>query len=447
MAAALGSLLACPRCRGELEASEEAFDCRRCGVKYPVLAGVPCLLPDPQVWRWQVAGRLDEYLEFTGARLEALRAEAMAPDLLSRTRQRLRTIAEALEVERNLFAELVGPLRPGTSRLAWPRTASIPNAGALALLGCYEHVFRDWAWGEHESKIALGIAKDLLIAQQEDPLRRLVLLGAGAGRLAADLHGALELEHSVALDVNPLPLLVAERLVRGGELRAFEFPIAPLGAAQVAVPRHLRAATPFASALTFVFADGLLPPFRRNSVEAVLTPWFIDAVDADLRVTTAVINGILKPGGRWVSFGPLRFSGTTGTQYTLEEMEEIVTGAGFEIHTCLRRRVPYFASPDSGFERREVVYGFAARKVADARVLARQSPGTEWLHDPELPVPELPEWEPARRAATITEVVLSLAGRRLSILEMAGALGKQWELPPRELVPELQSFLARLLAR
>ena len=40
-----------------------------------------------------------------------------------------------------------------------------------------------------------------------------------------------------------------------------------------------------------------------------MTPSFIDAADVNPRVTAAAINRVLRPGGRWLNFGPLRFNG------------------------------------------------------------------------------------------------------------------------------------------
>src|SRR5258708_18820760 len=50
--------------------------------------------------------------------------------------------------------------------------------------------------------------------------------------------------------------------------------------------------------------------------------WFIDAADVDPRVTAAAICRVLRPEGRWINFGPLRFMGVTSRQYTIEEVRD-----------------------------------------------------------------------------------------------------------------------------
>ena len=50
-------------------------------------------------------------------------------------------------------------------------------------------------------------------------LQRLAVYGAGAGRLAADIHQHLRARRRrFALDVNPLPFLIADRLLAGETL-------------------------------------------------------------------------------------------------------------------------------------------------------------------------------------------------------------------------------------
>ena len=84
----------------------------------------------------------------------------------------------------------------------------------------------------------------LLGAREDEPegtfAGTVVVLGAGAGRLAVDLHRTLRPAVVVALDINPLPLLVAAELVAGGEVTLHEFPVGPHGKDGVALRRAMR---------------------------------------------------------------------------------------------------------------------------------------------------------------------------------------------------------------
>ncbi len=441
--------LACPRCAGPL-VQDAGLRCGQCEAEYSFVGDVPCLMPEASLWRARAVQRLDEYLEFSAGRLAELTLELeQRPGLLPRTRTRLGRIADALKIERALVANVMAPIRSDAIILPAPAPfAEEPTSGTLDLFNCYEHVFRDWSWGEAESQAAVRLVRQLIArSQSELSLQAIAVLGAGAGRLAADVHCQLGPARTFALDVNPLPLLIAERLVRGEVLHAREFPVAPRSENEVVVARQLRCPFSVPEGLTFLFGDALVPPFAEGSLSAVVTPWFIDAVGADPRVTAAAIHRVLEPGGVWLNFGPLRFNGPTSRLYMIEEVLELVSNSGFEVSAQLREQVPYFASPDSGFERRELVYGFAARKVGECEPLLVPSTDPAWVTDPSEPVPALSLWSGIRKSAGLAEGLLGMVDGQRSISEIADVLGPSWGVPPRDLDSHLQAYLARFLPR
>jgi len=419
----------------------------RCGAFYSLVGNVPCLVPGPSFWRARTVQQLAEYLAFTARRIAELEADGRADGLLPRTRTRLQRIVGAMRVERALVENVLAPLRVGSLALPSPGAFSAePMAGTLSLLTCYEHVFRDWAWGDEESNEALAIVERLWYEGRLNDAapKRVAVFGAGAGRLAVDVHRALTPEQTLALDLSPLPLLIANRVARGEVMKAAEFPIAPRVESDVAVARQLRCPFPWRAGLTYLLADAFFPPFPPGSLDLVLTPWFIDAVDVDPRVTAATVNRVLQPGGLWINFGPLRFTGPTTRLYTIEEIDEIVGTSGFETRAELREQVPYFACPESGFTRLELVYGFTARKIDDAPPVGRADLRPAWLTDRRSPVPLLPEWAPVQGAAVVAHAVLSLVDGHRSISDIADALGPSWGIDPRILDAELQALLMRL---
>src|SRR5439155_4481347 len=59
---AVARVLACPRCGGALAAAVAALSCSSCGVEYPPIGDVSCVVPDPGLWRARWAQRTDHYL-------------------------------------------------------------------------------------------------------------------------------------------------------------------------------------------------------------------------------------------------------------------------------------------------------------------------------------------------------------------------------------------------
>jgi hypothetical protein len=162
-------------------------------------------------------------------------------------------------------------------------------------------------------------------------------------------------------------------------------------------------------------------------------------------VTAAAINRVLRPSGRWINFGPLRFNGAASRQYTIEEVREIVSEGGFAIGQEAREAVPYFASPDSGSHRVETVFGFAAHKTAAIPAVDLPAVDPKWITDPRAAIPRLPDWEALRRSAVFTNGVISMIDGRRSIAEIAAALGKSWSVDPATLEDPLRAFLGRLI--
>ncbi len=446
----MARVFACPRCGGSLAvaaADPAGFRCAACAVEYAPVGDVPCLVPDPGLWRARWAQRVDYYLTAAARRIAELNAERTADGLLRRTRERLIAIMAALSADREVIAQVLAPLQ-GAQAQAAPSpipAASAPSAD-YEVLKFSENLFRDWVWGGAESDAALDLVRRLLVSAREPaPLGTVAVFGAGAGRLAVDLHRTLHPAALVALDVNPLPLLVAAELVAGGEVALHEFPIGPHGHGGVAPLRTLRCPFPVDDTLAFVIADGLRPPLAPASVDVVVTPWFIDAADVDPRVIAAAINRVLRPAGRWINFGPLRFTGATSRQYTLDEIREIVADGGFALDVELREATPYFASPDSGSHRVETVFGFAARKTAAIPAVDLPAVDPKWITDPRAPIPRLPDWEALRRSAVFTNGVISMIDGRRSIAEIAAALGKSWGVDPATLEDPLRAFLSRLV--
>ena len=120
--------------------------------------------------------------------MQELQREAEAADLLPRTRQRLLRIADGFAQQLEAVTSLFEPLDAGTDEMVAAAIPSRPEPGSqLAILECYEHLFRDWVWGERECALTLDFVKPLVPAG----LGRVAIYGAGAGRLAVDVHQTL----------------------------------------------------------------------------------------------------------------------------------------------------------------------------------------------------------------------------------------------------------------
>jgi len=439
----LAEALACPRCAGALTVSDGGgLACARCGSGYPVFAGIPCLVDDPALWRTVWLRRLDDYSNGVERRVASLEHEVeTSADLLPRTRERLLRIAAGFSAQLGAIDTLFEPLQRGADPVARMAVPSRPEPGReAAILACYEHVFRDWAWGGPEGEATLGLVAPLV----PEGLPRVAVYGAGAGRLAVDLHQTRAPGATFALDINPLPFLAAGRILAGERVVLPEFPVDPNAADVVVVAHSLT--RPFAPrpGFSFVFADALRPPFAPGSLDAVVTSWFIDVAHADLRQTAAAINRVLRPGGLWVNLGPLRFHAQLSRSYVIEEVMELVGRAAFEVVSHDRQDLPYFDSPASGSRRTDTVFRFAARKQAEAGAVDLPESLPPWVANPMVPIPITPALVQLGRTTMFTTGVLSMIDGTRSIVDLARELEKAWGVDPARLQDELRAFLAQL---
>ena len=193
-----------------------------------------------------------------------------------------------------------------------------------------------------------------------------------------------------------------------------------------------------------VFGNGLHPPIPPGSLDAVVTSWFIDIAQADLRQTAAAINRVLKPGGVWVSLGPLRFQAALARAYRIEEVLEIVEGSGFTLASHDRHDVPYFDSPVSGSRRIETAFRFAAKKTDEAPEIEIPSTIPPWVANVLAPIPITPGLISVGRTAMLTSGLMSLIDGERSMVDVARALGAEWGVEPGRLQDELRAFLVKL---
>jgi SAM-dependent methyltransferase len=436
----MNHLLRCPGCRGALT---EAFHCPNCARAYPSVAGIPVLVADPdaEIANWTY--RLDDFVrDNTEVRAKIL-AELATEARLAGTRRRLELLHARLETHRERLLALLADagLTPRARAAADPA----PVPGEATITAHYHLLHRDWGWegeGNRECEEAAEAVAEVVSA----PLGAMLVLGAGAVRLTRDLHVAHGATTTVALDRNPLPFLVAERILRGETVHLFEFPLRAPASDAVVVDRALATAGPPPENLHLLFADGLDPPVADGAFDTVLTPWFIDQVPADLATLIPTIRRVLRTGGRWVSFGPLIYHPShtrLAHRYCYDELLELVAREGFEVERESRKRMQYLGSPAGCEARIESVYTFSARMTAASpEGAAPEEP--PWLADTSAPVPRLAGLEGYTPPHPLFGAVIALVDGNRSIADIARILIERHGLPKDAALPGVQSALREI---
>jgi hypothetical protein len=250
---------------------------------------------------------------------------------------------------------------------------------------------------------------------------------------------------TVAMDFNPLLLLIARAVVGGDTLKMYEFPIAPRSLEDDAVLRTLSAPAVARDGFHLVLGDALRAPFAAESFDTVVTPWLIDIISEDLPVLAARINTLLKPEGRWVNFGSLAFATPErARRYSPEETKAIVAESGFSDPYVSEATIPYMCSPASRHGRQERVFSFSAYKERGVDAPPRHRALPDWIVTGKEPVPLSQAFRSQAMTTQIYSFMMSLIDGKRSIQDMAVILEKQKLMTRAEAEPAIRSFLTKM---
>ena len=446
MSDTLLNLIACPRCdKSPLAQKEDNLHCSACKVDFPLLDGIPWMFAEPEASLGEWRGRMQFALQQLSHESAQLDTEIKNKELRPLTTRRLERYKNAIDSHRRSLQKLMQPLdvqsTSGNYETYLAMRTRLPVDQGLNTY--YANVHRDWSWGDEENQASMKQIRAVLHENAE--LGNVLVLGAGAGRLAYDIHMQFDCSSTVALDFNPMLMFVANSVVRGDALKMHEFPIAPKSLEDDAVLRTLSAPETVRDEFHLLLGDALRPPFAPQSFDTVVTPWLIDIITEDLPVLGARINSLLKDNGRWVNFGSLAFSSPQrALQYSPEETKGIIAECGFSDPYVSEATIPYMCSPASRHGRQEKVFTFSAYKERQVEQPARHRALPDWIVTGKEPVPLSPSFRTQAMSTQIYSFIMSLIDGKRSLQDMAIVLEKQQLMSREEAEPAIRSFLTKM---
>lgn len=439
------ALLACPRCdKGLAHDNETGFHCSACRLSFPDLDGIPVLVADPTTTLGEWRQRHHMLLEKLAREVQGLRTELADDALPELTRKRLSFLAEAKAQHVTELKALLKPLELTGYQANYDTYVALrtrlPSDHGLNTY--YPNVHRDWGWGDEENQRSAELVVAALEGTEPGPQ---LILGAGAGRLAYDLALTDVETPTVALDFNPMLLLVAAGVCRGEIVTLTEFPIAPKRSQDAAVTRQLRAPNPAPDNFQLIMADALRPPFKPLTFSAVITPWLVDVIPEPLDQFASRVNQLLPKGGRWVIFGSLAFGQSAERdRFALEEIESVLTDAGFAHVVVEEAEIPYMCSPASRHGRREQVVIIKANKSKATKKPPRTVSLPDWIVKGDSPVPLNESFQMQAGSTRIYAFLMSLIDGKRSLKDMALVVEQQQLMSAREAESSLRSFLIKM---
>jgi hypothetical protein len=445
--APIADFLACPRCdKAPLTVSGSGTRCSGCKTSFPSLNNIPWLFAEPDATLGTWRGRLHFALQQLASDSQKAKSESQANGLNPLTKQRLALQVKAADEHRNMLRKILAPvdiqsMQANHESYLAMRTRLPTDQGIHTY---YANIHRDWAWGDDENKASLSQI-EAVIDGESPRLGNTLVLGAGACRLAYDIHMNLDTSNTVATDFNPLLLLIAQSVMHGEQPELYEFPLAPKSLDDFAVLRTLSAPQPVREGFHLLFSDFLRPPFVPGSFDTVVTPWIIDIVNEDLPLQAARINNLLKPDGRWINFGSLAFDHPDrARRYSAEETVSIVESAGFATPGVVQESIPYMCSPASRHARNEQVFTFAASKLREAKKPPRHKALPDWIVTGKEAVPLTQSFHKQAISTQIHSYIMSLIDGKRTIEDMAAILEQQKLMTRQEAIPAVRDFLTRM---
>ncbi len=439
----LTDLLACPRCdKSPLSFASGNYRCGACKVDFPSVGGIPWMFAEPQYSLGEWRNRLHFVLKRLAQDVQQIDLDLNKTGLHTLTRKRLEHQRKATQEHRDALSKLLEPIdvQASETRIESYLAMRTRLPADQGLTTYYPNVHRDWSWGEEENKASFEQIRQVL--NGNDDIGDALVLGAGACRLAYDLHMKCNARNTIAMDFNPLLLLIADRVTRGESLHLYEFPIAPKSMDDNAVLRKLSAEAPARDGFHLVFGDVLRPPFAAQRYDTVFTPWVIDIVTENLPILAARINLLLKPGGRWINFGSLTFTHPGfSRRYSSEETLAFVEDSGFDSPVVHEATIPYMCSPASRHGRQETVFTFSATKKNKVSAPERHKALPDWIVTGKSSVPLTRAFKTQASTTHVYGYVMSLIDGKRSIQDMAKIMEKQKLMTRQEAEPAIRNFL------
>lgn len=345
--------LICPACGAKLSRvpPRTSLVCKACREEYPSLAGnIPILIPGAHRYLAAVAIHLARDLAHRGEALSELvghlRLEPARRRILSR-------VAVAMRREYGIIEDLFRAVEAELSVSAVLGAIARPPP-PVHYATSFDYLHRDWCHLEEaESEIA---ELEEIVFDALRPVSRgakgLLVLGAGAGRLAWDLR---TLFSRVYATDNSVMMPYQFRRVLAGAFPTYSLATSNSFSTDQMV-RKLRASisspatghgqhqTGSSGDIFYFVGDALSTPLRAGSLDAVASVYFTDLVP--LQKLVQEITRLLRPGGRFVHVGPLDYHFPDVRKHlSAAEVVEEFRSAGFDIVS--RKVVP---SPHLAFK-------------------------------------------------------------------------------------------------
>ncbi len=346
----------CPRCRTKLPQYQpgSAWQCEGCHTQYYMVGDAPVLVSEPDDYLCKTLDALHAYCDQQEAYLDMVQAALDTEELQWRRpvfSQTQRGLEQLLQLAREQIAALQ-QLGASTSSEdgATPRDGRIRQAETDSY-GLYNLTYLRMDWARtREGEQQIATVERAVLRQIEtycDAHGSAVVLGAGTGRHVFDLAGRFAQTIAIERCYSYVDLFAR---LQHAPLTFCEFAFGRPNSSDTLVAKYL-ASMPenrdILSRICYAIADARSLPLPDSSQSTVLSIYFADVIPLPELLTE--VARVLKPGGRFINFGPLDYHFQNPTwMLAPDEIRSLVPQFGFAVEEETSFEMPYFRSPHDG---------------------------------------------------------------------------------------------------
>lgn len=286
----------CLNCFAPLSEHAELWRCTNCGRGYPVVAGIPILVSDPEAYVQSELRLLHQFKQESERRGNGL-DDKHAENLLVATRERHRDVAGAHTEQADVLLRLLEPAANNAGIADLPDRSFGARRMGWTVEDLIPYLLRDWAGTKELDAASTEIGAALKATFPNASEKSIAVAACGGGGLLPRI--ALDFGRVVGYDLTLAILGAARHLLDGHDL-------------DVSMPRanrperNIRLHNPAFCAerrIELVAMDALHTALADESIDCVVTSFLLDLMP-DPQGLAGEIYRVLSPGGAWINYGP-----------------------------------------------------------------------------------------------------------------------------------------------
>lgn len=336
--------LSCPGCKHDLIVQldeNQSISCPECKASYPIVAGIPILLPEPSLYLAESALILKNHLLEKERHLKDIES-GIETNILRRNPLKLLKKGTKVNVEhlQEIMETLINAT-PKKSLLELAITYKESRSYGFNLKD-WRYVRRDWCWlptSENQLDIIHNTINDVIAQRPDSEHQQTLVLGAGTGRIAVEM--ARTYNKVFAIDRSFSMVYFYQKVMKED---FYFYEITPINSKTGRdVTRIVKAtASPptneqpnetlrqLAEKVDFCVGDAMNLALPNESVNSVISAYFTDVLA--LKLYLDEVYRVLKPGGLFIHFGPFDYPFESITEKLgIDNVKSIFLKYGFTI--------------------------------------------------------------------------------------------------------------------